>query len=89
MEETAIHHEPEALVYLARHYSYIGAANQAIAMFRRAAVEGFVCAPAALRSDGWLRPVRAHPEFEALATDAEKRVAASRSLAGDLRLGRD
>ena len=62
--------EPELLIYLARQYSYIGAANEAIRMIRQSAEWGFVCAPETLDSDQWLGAARAHSDFPAVLESA-------------------
>ena len=74
MQSMQIANEPEALIYLARHYSYIGASDLAIATFDQAIASGFVCAPSTLRDDPWLESIRTHPEFPALIRTAEKLV---------------
>ena len=74
MEAMRILHEPEALVYLARHYSFIGSPGSAVDALHRAAQSGFVCAPNTLRSDEWLKAARAHPGFGSVLTDAESYV---------------
>src|SRR5262249_39346425 len=79
MEAMRVRHEPEALVYLARHYSYIGAVDTAISFLQRAADSGFVCAPETLRSDAWLQPVRAHAAFATVLSESEKKFAGARS----------
>ena len=66
MEAMKVPHEPEVLMYLARHYSFSGSSDSAIAMLKRAADSGFVCAPETLRSDPWLAAVRTHREFESV-----------------------
>ena len=71
MEAMKIPHEPEVLVYLARHYSFIKAADSAIKALKRAAQSGFVCPPATLQSDPWLGAVRAHPEFGSVLGESE------------------
>jgi len=58
MEAMRIPQEPEILVYLARHYSYIGSPDSSIKALKRAAQSGFVCAPGTLRSDAWLGAAR-------------------------------
>ena len=78
MEAMKVPHEPEILVYLARHYSYIGSADAAIGALKRAAKAGFVCAPETLQNDPWLSAARAHPEFASVFTEAEKLVLHSR-----------
>jgi DNA-binding winged helix-turn-helix (wHTH) protein len=80
MEAMKIPHEPEVLVYLARHYAYLGSPDSAIKTLKRAAQSGFVCAPETLRSDFWLRAARAHPEFGSLLTEAEGMVDLARPM---------
>jgi hypothetical protein len=72
MQSMQIANEPEVLMYLARHYSYIGASDLAIATFDQAIDSGFVCAPSTLRDDPWLESIRIHPAFPALLGTAEK-----------------
>jgi DNA-binding winged helix-turn-helix (wHTH) protein len=74
MEESKIVRDAEMLLFLARHYSYIGAAEQAIAKVRNAADSGFVCAPYTLQCDPWLAAVRTNPEFPSLLSEAKKLV---------------
>jgi DNA-binding winged helix-turn-helix (wHTH) protein len=71
MEAMRIPHEPEVLVYLARHYSFMGSPDLAINALKRAAQSGFVCAPDTLRSDKWLEAVRTHAEFGSVLNEAE------------------
>ena len=71
MEAMKIPHEPEVLVYLARHYSFMGSPDLAINALKRAAQSGFVCAPDTLRSDKWLEAVRTHAEFGSVLNEAE------------------
>ena len=71
MEAMRIPHEPEALVYLARHYSYMGSPDLAINALKRATQSGFVCAPDTLRSDEWLSAARTHAGFESVLNEAE------------------
>jgi len=47
MRSMEITREPEALVYLARHYSHLGESGIALDILNQAAQQGFVCAPAA------------------------------------------
>jgi hypothetical protein len=72
MEALQIAHEPEVLVYLARYYSYVGAAGAAVDPLRRAAQSAFICAPDMLRSDAWLSAAHRQPEFASLLGEAEK-----------------
>jgi hypothetical protein len=66
--------DPEVLVYLARHFSYMGDGDEAIRLIRHAADSGFVCAPFTLRSDSWLFSVRAHAEYQSVLADMTHRV---------------
>jgi DNA-binding winged helix-turn-helix (wHTH) protein len=80
MQAVRITREPEALIYFARHYSYIGASDAAIGMLKQAVQSGFVCAPFTLRSDAWLGAARLHPEFTAILAEAESLTGNARSL---------
>ena len=71
MEAMRIPHEPEVLVYLARHYSFMGSPDLAINALKDAAQSGFVCAPDTLRSDEWLKSARTHAGFGSVLTEAE------------------
>ena len=71
--------EPEILVYFARHYAKAGFQNAAVDALRRAAEQGFICAPEMLAVDPWLEAVRAHPEFGLLLSNAEEKVSEARS----------
>jgi hypothetical protein len=75
MGSMQITHEPEVLIYLARHYAYLGASDLAMSTLSDAIKGGFVCAPATLRSDPWLGSVRVHPGFRSLLITVEKLVA--------------
>lgn len=86
MQAAAIHHDPEALMYFARHYAYMGKPDQAIGRLRRAAMSGFVCAPATLRADKWLQPLKRHPEFAAIMTESAKMVDQARSQLKDFQM---
>ena len=72
MQSMHITREPEVLIYLARHYSYVGAPGLAVATLNRAIESGFVCAPSTLRSDPWMGSVRLHPSFGSLLSAVEK-----------------
>jgi tetratricopeptide (TPR) repeat protein len=87
MESIKISHEPEVMVLLARHYSYMGAADSAINMLQEAAHSGFVCAPDTLHSDPWLKATRAHPEFGSVLSEAERLVAQTRSTVQQFKPG--
>jgi DNA-binding winged helix-turn-helix (wHTH) protein len=87
MEALKVPHEPEVLMYLARHYSYGGSTDSAIRVLKRAADSGFVCAPDTLRSDPWLASVRAHPEFGSVLDAAQKVVDQARSALRQSRAG--
>jgi hypothetical protein len=80
MQNIRIAREPEALVYFARHYSHIGAAEEAIGTLKQAAQSGFVCAPSALRADSWLAAARLHCGFAEVLADAENLTNNARSL---------
>ncbi len=82
MDSMQIVHEPEILVYLARHYSRMGTANAALDALKRAAESGFVCAPLTLAEDPWLEAVRKHPEFAHVLANAETLAAQARSTLG-------
>ena len=80
MQSMQIVHEPEVLIYIARHYSYIGEADLAIATLNRAIAAGFVCAPDTLRSDPWLESVRAHSAFRSLLSHVDRLADDSKSV---------
>jgi hypothetical protein len=80
MQAMKITCEPEALTYLARHYSYIGASNAAIDMLRRAMQSGFVCAAFTLCSDPWLEAARRDTGFASVLAEAESLAGNARSL---------
>lgn len=80
MQAMTIPHEPEVLIYLARHYSYIGAPDAAVECLRRAWKAGFVCSSETLRSDPWLGGARAHIEFASVMREAERQVDQARVL---------
>jgi tetratricopeptide (TPR) repeat protein len=82
MKIMEIAHEPEVLVYLARHYSYIGALDFAMAAIKGAAEKGFVCATRTLLTDPWFAAIREHPDFELVLRRAERYVSESRSALG-------
>lgn len=82
MESMVIAHEPEILVYIARHYSYIGASDLAMRTVKQAAESGFVCPPCTLRADPWLKSLRAHPQFTSLLRNAERLAGEAKSSAG-------
>jgi DNA-binding winged helix-turn-helix (wHTH) protein len=79
METADATHEPEILVYFARHYSRLKLADSAVRALKQAAQSGFVCAPKTLTSDVWLNALRKHPEFGSLLSTAETLVAEARS----------
>ena len=82
MGDIRIVQEPEILVYLARHYSRMGAADSALDALKRAAESGFVCAPLTLAEDPWLEAVRKHREFPELLANAKTLVAQARTSLG-------
>ena len=63
MRAMRIEREPEALVYLARHFSYMDRPDCALEMLESALDSGFVCSPKTLRSDRWFDSVRSHAAF--------------------------
>jgi hypothetical protein len=84
MRSTRSPREPETLIYFARHYSHIGAAEDAVVALRQAAQAGFICAPSTLRADPWLAAVRRHPGFADLLATAENLTGNARSLCPSL-----
>jgi DNA-binding winged helix-turn-helix (wHTH) protein len=85
MQKIRIPREPEALIYFARHYSRIGAAEDAIGTLKQAAQSGFICAPSTLRADPWLAAARQHPGFAELLAGAENLTRDARFLCPSLR----
>ena len=57
--------DPEGMYYLARQFSYLGRAEEALEMLSRAIDHGFFCYPAMVR-DPWLDSLRARPDFTEL-----------------------
>ena len=80
MQAMTIPHEPEVLIYLARHYSYIGSSDSAVKALKSATQSGFVCAPDTLGCDPWLNAARAHRDFGSLLAEAESSVDDARSV---------
>src|SRR4051794_19762032 len=80
MVETDATREPEAMVYFARHYSYLGRKELAVQALNDANQTGFVCAPETLRNDEWLASARSHSEFARLLENAEKLTEHTRSI---------
>ena len=74
MEAADTTHEPEILLYFARHCSKMGKGDLAIRALKKAAKMGFVCSPQTFNLDGWLRPLREHPKFSSLLRDSETRI---------------
>lgn len=74
MAEADAIHEPEVLVYFARHYAQMKRISAAFTALREAARSGFICSPNTLRSDAWLRPLQRHREFRSLVRCAENLV---------------
>ncbi len=72
--------DPEALVYFARHYASIGAASRAIHVLREALDRGFVCPPATMEGDPWLRPLTRHADYATLRRAASQRIKEAESL---------
>lgn len=77
---TRVEHDPEVLFYMSRHYSYLGAADEAIAALNEAMTSGFIPSPSTLRSDPWLRCARAHSAFESVLSTATSAAAQAESL---------
>ncbi len=80
MSSMQIGHEPEAMVYLARHYGQMGMADLAIDALKQSAEAGFTCAPETLRADPWLGSVRTHPGFSSILAESEMHVAQVRAI---------
>jgi DNA-binding winged helix-turn-helix (wHTH) protein len=78
MEAADTVREPEILTYFARHYAYVGLAEQAMKDAKQALHSGFVCAPQTLRRDPWLSTLLEHPQFESLLSEAETLVEEAR-----------
>ena len=70
LRTTHVEREPEVLFYMSRHYSYLGAADEAIATLQQAIASGFVPSPFVLRSDPWLQCARGHFGFDAVLSAA-------------------
>jgi DNA-binding winged helix-turn-helix (wHTH) protein len=79
METTDTTHEPEILVYFARHYARLKLVDSAVRTLKVAAQSGFVCAPNTLISDAWLSALRKHSEFGSLLSTAETLIQEARS----------
>jgi DNA-binding winged helix-turn-helix (wHTH) protein len=79
MQGMLIRDEPEVLVYLARHYAYIGESDLAISSLNQAIKCGFVFAPTTLRSDPWLESARNHSGFHLLLSTVEKLIEEGKS----------
>jgi hypothetical protein len=79
METADATHEPEILVYFARHYSRLKQTDLAVTALQQAAQSGFVCAPATLTSDPWLSALRKHPKFPSILSTAETLVEEAQS----------
>ena len=74
MDEAGISHDPEILVYFARHYAELRQADSAVRALKLAARSGFVCAPSTLTSDAWLSKLRKHPQFGSLLSTTQRLV---------------
>lgn len=72
--------DPEALVYLARHYGYLGVAERAIDVLEEAARRGFICAPETLEGDPWMRALRRSERYAELIGRARQVVEQSRGI---------
>jgi hypothetical protein len=79
MDQADTSHEPEILVYFARHYGHMRMLDCSIKALQRAARSGFICAPETLKSDPWLLPLRKHREFAVLLSKAAALVEQARS----------
>ena len=79
MDNADTSHEPEILVYFARHYGHMRLLDSSIKALQRAAHAGFTCAPDALKSDPWLLPLRKHREFGPFLRNSDVLVEQSRS----------
>ncbi|MFL6415467.1 MAG: hypothetical protein ACJ74Y_07340 [Bryobacteraceae bacterium] len=80
MRDTDATREPEAMVYFARHYSYLRKKELAIQALKDATQAGFVCAPQTLRNDEWLADARGHSEFGDLLERSENLTGHMRSI---------
>jgi DNA-binding winged helix-turn-helix (wHTH) protein len=72
-------HEPEGLILLARHYSQMGMADEAISLIEQAAAQGFVSSPEMLTRDPTLAAVRKHKRYAALLESARMRTREARA----------
>ena len=79
METADATHEPEILVYFARHYARLKLADLAATAIQQATRSGFVCAPHTLNSDPWLSALRKHPEFRSILSTSETLVEEAQS----------
>jgi DNA-binding winged helix-turn-helix (wHTH) protein len=79
MESAEVRREPEIVAYFARHYSFLGLAEEAAVVLSRAADGGFQCAPETLRGDPWLGALRESGRFKLLLRHSEARVKIARS----------
>jgi DNA-binding winged helix-turn-helix (wHTH) protein len=70
MDQADTSHEPEILVYFARHYGHVRMLDCSIKALQQAARSGFICTPETLKSDPWLLPLRKHREFAVLLSKA-------------------
>jgi DNA-binding winged helix-turn-helix (wHTH) protein/tetratricopeptide (TPR) repeat protein len=57
--------DPQALFYLARHFSRLNRVDSALDLLGRSVAGGFFCYPA-LSQDPWFEPLRQDPQFPAL-----------------------
>jgi serine/threonine protein kinase len=83
--------DPEGLYYMARHLSYLGDTETALATLKRVVDGGYFCVPVFAR-DPWLDPLRTRPEFVDLLKRAETRHQEARKVfiegGGERLLGR-
>lgn len=82
MERAEVNREPEIVTYFARHYSFLGFADDAAATLNRAADAGFICAPETLRRDPWLAGLRKSAKFKRLLRESELRARFARDRFG-------
>ena len=87
MQSTNNYEEPEVIFYMARHYSFMERADDAVRMIRKSMDGGFNCSPQTLCNDPWLNSVRAHRAFAELRAEATKLIAAVRKDWRDWKLG--
>jgi tetratricopeptide (TPR) repeat protein len=72
-------HEPEGIVLLARHYSQMGMADEAIRLLKQASAEGFVTPVEMLTLDPTLEAVRKHKSYPIILETARERTREART----------